>query len=24
MKITPEQVCEALDAWVCRPGMTQE
>lgn len=20
----PEQVCEALDAWVCRPGMTQE
>ncbi|EPA7738098.1 TPA: hypothetical protein ACP5DP_005320, partial [Escherichia coli] len=23
MKITPEQVCEALDAWVCRPGMTQ-
>ncbi|EOS3006218.1 toxin YdaT family protein, partial [Escherichia coli] len=22
MKITPEQVCEALDAWVCRPGMT--
>ncbi|MCV2982970.1 hypothetical protein OHE99_25845, partial [Escherichia coli] len=24
MKITPEQVGEALDAWVCRPGMTQE
>ncbi|HBN1733753.1 TPA: hypothetical protein L1528_003738 [Escherichia coli] len=24
MKITPEQVREALDAWVCRPGMTQE
>ena len=24
MKITPEQAREALDAWVCRPGMTQE
>ncbi|ENT2709135.1 hypothetical protein ACFE5M_005481, partial [Escherichia coli] len=24
MKITTEQVCEALDTWVCRPGMTQE
>ncbi|EON9368664.1 hypothetical protein CPN88_RS25605, partial [Escherichia coli] len=23
MKITTEQVCEALDTWVCRPGMTQ-
>ncbi|EPV5875394.1 toxin YdaT family protein, partial [Escherichia coli] len=22
MKITTEQVCEALDTWVCRPGMT--
>ncbi|ENU0734183.1 toxin YdaT family protein, partial [Escherichia coli] len=21
MKITTEQVCEALDTWVCRPGM---
>ncbi|EPC0735918.1 hypothetical protein ACRV8P_005541, partial [Escherichia coli] len=20
MKITTEQVCEALDTWVCRPG----
>ncbi|HGY6236902.1 TPA: hypothetical protein ACNR84_001853 [Escherichia coli] len=24
MKITPEQAREALDAWICRPGMTQE
>ncbi|EJD4448344.1 hypothetical protein M2F18_005171, partial [Escherichia coli] len=24
MKITTEQVCEALDTCVCRPGMTQE
>lgn len=24
MKITPEQVRDALDAWVSRPGMTQE
>lgn len=24
MKITPEQAREALEAWVCRPGMTQE
>ncbi|EPH5729022.1 toxin YdaT family protein, partial [Escherichia coli] len=23
MKITPEQAREALDAWICRPGMTQ-
>ncbi|HIA7312416.1 toxin YdaT family protein, partial [Escherichia coli] len=22
MKITPEQAREALDAWICRPGMT--
>ncbi|EPT1391010.1 toxin YdaT family protein, partial [Escherichia coli] len=21
MKITPEQAREALDAWICRPGM---
>ncbi|MDO1900856.1 hypothetical protein Q2374_28720, partial [Escherichia coli] len=24
MKITPEQDCEGLGAWGCRPGITQE